>query len=775
MAWRKLNRKLVPLVKLSVKKTERRLSVAHVLIFVILFAAIGSFLLYSSFASTAVVATLDGSQMTLPTGAKVKSNANADNGKEVEFTAPGTASASVTIATGASVSSIAVSARGVDCNGYPQFSLDIDGSAVMTLTQITSSTWSTYSANVSLTSGTHTVDFITGNHAGQAYGSCNRNLYLNDIVFNGTLPSQSPTVALSATPTSVSSGGSSTLTWSSTNATSCTASGAWSGTKATSGSVSTGALSTGSTYNLSCTGAGGSASASVTVSITSSSNGSPGLVLIWGNGHEDSTVQSDTWLHAGQVVYNWNTAEPTSGSFPQWTGSNNNLNSELKAYYNAGKTTTIQVNADKMPSWLVNTNSTATTAGNGLVANCGYFGLHYTSTTVLIPDYWSTSAADGMNPAFETAMKTMLNSLASAINSSPYKSAVLGIRTGYDLVGTEHYSLGENNMHVNAPAPSNCSGWTSTIGDKVAGKVMYLNYEAFEPLGIHPLLRTQVIDNSGPGQYFYQDGGFTSGSQFLSPSKAWIFQTNADPDDGGTNAIWTQYIKTGITIGYAEQLLAAQGQNGVVVHDPLSWEWWRELMDLSRGTSYIATYYADLTNSSIANNFFNQTFFQHFADSYAGTNNTADEASSPGAWVAFAPSTSPFGGNLSLFMNETASSNTQGYDSNKGANILGAGQPYGRYATEIKPGGSITLSVDTKVQTGGAATLNIWYYDSGSGSWSISAGGSSSQTVTKSNSGAWKVASFTSSAIPSSITLNVPSGSSTGTYFHMVEVVKSSN
>ena len=38
-----------------------------------------------------------------------------------------------------------------------------------------------------------------------------------------------PTVTISANPTSVTSGGSSTLTWSSTNATSCTASGGWSG------------------------------------------------------------------------------------------------------------------------------------------------------------------------------------------------------------------------------------------------------------------------------------------------------------------------------------------------------------------------------------------------------------------------------------------------------------------------------------------------------------------------------------------------------------------
>jgi hypothetical protein len=66
----------------------------------------------------------------------------------------------------------------------------------------------------------------------------------------------------------VASGEASTLTWSSTNATTCTASsGGWSGTKATSGSQSTGALTASGNYTLTCTGAGGSASRSTTVTV----------------------------------------------------------------------------------------------------------------------------------------------------------------------------------------------------------------------------------------------------------------------------------------------------------------------------------------------------------------------------------------------------------------------------------------------------------------------------------------------------------------------------
>lgn len=98
----------------------------------------------------------------------------------------------------------------------------------------------------------------------------NRNLIVNSYTLTGltTIATPAPTVSLTANPTSVTAGASSTLTWSSTNATSCTASGGWSGTKATSGSASTGAINTSTSYNLSCTGDGGTASATpVTVTV----------------------------------------------------------------------------------------------------------------------------------------------------------------------------------------------------------------------------------------------------------------------------------------------------------------------------------------------------------------------------------------------------------------------------------------------------------------------------------------------------------------------------
>jgi len=88
-----------------------------------------------------------------------------------------------------------------------------------------------------------------------------------------------PTVSLSASPTNVVMDGSTTLNWNSTNATVCTATGDWSGSLPPSGSQTISSLTSNSNFNLSCTGAGGTANESVDVTVALSSTGT--ALLSW--------------------------------------------------------------------------------------------------------------------------------------------------------------------------------------------------------------------------------------------------------------------------------------------------------------------------------------------------------------------------------------------------------------------------------------------------------------------------------------------------------------
>lgn len=116
----------------------------------------------------------------------------------------------------------------------------------------------------------------------------------------------SPTVSLSAAPNSVAPGGSTLLTWSSSNASSCSATGAWSGGKATSGSQTINSIVATSIYTLSCTGSGGSTTRSATVNVT----GAAGTGV---NGAVDSSLLN-RHQESANLVYAFTGFSTTSGT-----------------------------------------------------------------------------------------------------------------------------------------------------------------------------------------------------------------------------------------------------------------------------------------------------------------------------------------------------------------------------------------------------------------------------------------------------------------------------
>jgi len=130
---------------------------------------------------------------------------------------------------------------------------------------------------------------------------------VNDSVGVTVAAPSAPIVNLTASPSNLPYNGSTTLSWSSTNTSGCTASGDWSGNKATSGSQAISALTSNSNFSLTCNGAGGSANDSVSVTVaaptptisfsaspvTVSQNGS--TTLNWSSTDATSCTASGDW------------------------------------------------------------------------------------------------------------------------------------------------------------------------------------------------------------------------------------------------------------------------------------------------------------------------------------------------------------------------------------------------------------------------------------------------------------------------------------------------
>src|SRR5690606_16676765 len=153
-----------------------------------------------------------------------------------------------------------------------------------------------------------------------------------------------PTISFTASPTSIVSGNSSTLTWSTTNATSCTASGSWSGAKATAGSTSSGTLTTGNrTFTLTCTGPGGSVNRSVTVVVTAPPVAALNVRVrrippASGNNTPSCTATASQNRSGSSVVVNGQTRTTNSSSIAQFTGLNPNSNYSVTVTAPSGHT-----------------------------------------------------------------------------------------------------------------------------------------------------------------------------------------------------------------------------------------------------------------------------------------------------------------------------------------------------------------------------------------------------------------------------------------------------
>ena len=150
---------------------------------------------------------------------------------------------------------------------------------------------------------------------------------VNVSIMQATTPQ--PTVTLTANPTTIMNGGSTTLTWSTTNATSCTASGGWSGTRATSGTETIAAITASRSYTLSCSGPGGTAAASANVAVAPR----PTVTIM---------ANPPTIASGGSTTLTWSTTNATSCTASgSWTGARDTSGNEVRSGITAASAFTL--------------------------------------------------------------------------------------------------------------------------------------------------------------------------------------------------------------------------------------------------------------------------------------------------------------------------------------------------------------------------------------------------------------------------------------------------
>ena len=249
-------------------------------------------------------------------------------------------------------------------------------------------------------------------------------------------PPPAPTLTLSASPTGVASGSASTLTWSSTNATSCLASGAWSGTMVVNGTASTGALTTDSAFTLSCSGAGGSVSRSVGVTIlpaptltlsassTSVASGSAST-LTWSSTNATSCTASGAWSGPQSLNGTASTgALTTDSTFTLSCGGPGGSVSQTAVVAIAPPTLTLSASPTSVASGGASTLTWTTTSASSCTASGSWSGLQSlngtASTGALTTDSTFTLSCSGAGGSVTRSVGvTILPAPTLTLSASP--------------------------------------------------------------------------------------------------------------------------------------------------------------------------------------------------------------------------------------------------------------------------------------------------------------------------------------------------------------------
>lgn len=151
--------------------------------FIVMFAGIGSYMLFTSHAATMPLLTTEAETMTLPTSATIIADTTASAEQAIQFIGNGTATTILNLPSAAT--GFTISAKGTQCKGSPTMVTKIDGVQVGSTT-VNATSWTGYPYTKALTAGSHSLSLSFTNYS--TWKNCAKRLFVDKVVVSGDIP-----------------------------------------------------------------------------------------------------------------------------------------------------------------------------------------------------------------------------------------------------------------------------------------------------------------------------------------------------------------------------------------------------------------------------------------------------------------------------------------------------------------------------------------------------------------------------------------------------------
>lgn len=507
-----------------------------------------------------------------------------------------------------------------------------------------------------------------------------------------------------------------------------------------------------------------------------------GLYAIWYNKAQADLFLGQPYIRGGQIVLQWADVEPEQGKYDFSV-----IDEQLRAFKYRQQLATLQINGNRKPQWLFEK-----------------VPYHRQKLSVQVNDtkgtlmYW--------HPVHRDAYLGMLKALAKHLRSYSNRDAILGIRMNLNAVGTEHHNVADPyrslEQWVIPPDVERAElvEWNRDVDDRYIKAVIDNYISGFK--GVVKIFVRNGIDEKLLAAYR---------KDFENGTLSWFHTSSeAEPRAGFAERKYRRfydYCRSGKTDSYAEPWASAWGHHGPKQDDrwcsPPQWNYWRLLLDLHCGVSYIALYSSDMLVGINGRYMYRQAIIHQddrnreykqefdaafrFAARYAGFH--ARPETSPGAWIAFRENNVVRAANgipekwrrLEFFNTDyTFLMRRLPGDRTKGRDIVNIGpdeQRYGAWARLLPAGESVSLAIDEMFVAGLAGSdvkIKIVFLDDSDGAFDVIFN-EKTHRHRMTGSGRWQIAGLT---VPGGLLAKKHQSGAhivirSGTmpvYFHMVEL-----